>query len=123
MRTHLFVLTAFAALVLGGPGHAQTEINCSTAAQALSISAHAGKILDLRVTHDEMAVVNEIIQGSVGPTFIGYADNIHIYFIEPGNYMLMASVQGCHVAHVLVDESLVVEISAFKASLSERRPS
>ena len=123
MRTHLFVLTAFAALVLGGPGHAQTEINCSTAAQALLISAHAGKILDLRVTHDEMAVVNEIIQGSVGTTFIGHADNIQIYYIEPGNYMLMASVQGCHVAHVFVDESLVVEISAFSASLSERRPS
>lgn len=91
--------------------------------QALSISAHAGKILDLRVTRDEMAVVNEIIQGSVGPTYIGHADNIQIYYVEPGTYMLMASVQGCHVAHVFVDETVVVEVSALWVSADERHAS
>ena len=123
MRMHLTILAAFVGLLLGGPAHAQTEVNCSTAAQALSFSPHAGKMLDLRVTHHEMALVNEIIQGSVGSTYIGHADNIQIYYIEPGNYMLMASVQGCHVAHVFVDETAVVEVAALWVRGGERHAS
>ncbi len=122
MHAHLITLTAIAALMLGGPGHAQTEVNCSTAAQALESSPHAGKILDLRVTHDEMAVVNGIIHGSIGSIYLGHADNIQIYYIEPGNYMLMASVQGCHVAHVFVDGIVFSELASFAARTEESRP-
>ena len=112
MRRHLIVLTVFAGLFAVGPGHAQTEVNCPTAAQALSYSPHAGKVLDLRVTLDEMASVNEIIQGIVGSTHIGDADNNQVFYIEPGNYMLMASVQGCHVAHVFVDHAVLAKAAA-----------
>ena len=76
MRSHLIVLTALAGLLLGAPGHAQTSVNCTTAAQALSFSAHAGKILDLRVTYDDMTIVNGFIRGAVGAPYIGHADNI-----------------------------------------------
>ena len=120
MRMHLIVLSAFGGLLLSGPGYAQTEVNCPTAAQALSTSAHAGKILDLRVTYDEMATVNEINQDAVGSNYIGYADNIQVFYIEPGNYMLMASVQGCHVAHVFVDDAALAIVTALFAPTPDR---
>ena len=123
MRSHLIVLTALAGLLLGAPGHAQTSVNCTTAAQALSFSAHAGKILDLRVTYDDMTIVNGFIRGAVGAPYIGHADNIQIFYIEPGNYMLMASVQGCHVAHVFVDDSALARVSAFAARAEDMRTS
>ena len=123
MRNQLIVLTALAGLLLGAPGHAQTSVNCTTAAQALAASSHAGKILDLRVTYDDMTLVNGFIHGTVGAAYIGHADNIQIYYIEPGNYMLMASVQGCHVAHVFVDDSALARVSAFAARAEETRTS
>ena len=115
MRNHLITLTALAGLLLGAPGYAQTAVNCTTAAQALALSPHAGKVLDLRAAYEEAAIVNEIINSVVGSAYVGHADNIQIYYIEPGNYMLMASVQGCHVAHVFVDDSALATVSAFAA--------
>ncbi len=120
MRTNIIVLAAIVGLLLGtlaavlfaGPSHAQTAINCSTAAQALADSNHAGKQLDLRVTYQDMDTVNDIIRGSVGSSYVGQADNIQIYYLESDNYMLMASVQGCHVAHVFVGEAAFVEYAA-----------
>ena len=107
--------------MLGGPSHAQTAINCSTAAHALAASNHAGKQLDLRVTYEDTDTVNDIIRGSVGSSYVGQADNVQIYYVEPDNYMLMASVQGCHVAHVFVDDSAFVEYAALGGAAYEPR--
>ena len=131
MRTQMIVLAALAGLLLGtlaavlfgGPSHAQTAINCSTAAHALAASNHAGKQLDLRVTYDDMDTVNDIIRGSLGSSKIGQADNIQIYYLESDTYMLMASVQGCHVAHVFVDESAFVEYANLSDTSGESRTS
>ena len=59
-----------------------------------------------------MDTVNDIIRGSVGSSYVGQADNVQIYYVEPDNYMLMASVQGCHVTHVFVDDAGFVEYAA-----------
>ena len=123
MRTHMIMLTTVAGLLLGGPAHAQTAVNCSTAAHALAASNHAGKQLELRVTYEDMDTVNDIIRGSVGSSYIGQADNVQIYYVEPDNYMLMASVQGCHVAHVFVDDSVFVEYAALGGTSYEPRTS
>ena len=131
MRTLMIGLTALAGLalgtlaglLLGGPSHAQTAINCSTAAQALADTNHAGKQLDLRVTYENMDTVNDIIRGSVGSSYVGQADNVQIYYVEPDNYMLMASVQGCHVAHVFVDDLVCVEYAALGGTAYEPRTS
>ncbi len=116
-------LGTLAGLLLGGPSHAQTAVNCSTAAHALAASNHAGNQLDLRVTYEDMDTVNDIIRGSVGSSYVGQADNIQIYYVEPDNYMLMASVQGCHVAHVFVGEAAFVEYAALGGTSYESQTS
>ena len=60
-------------------------------------------------------------QDAVGSNYIGYADNIQVFYIEPGNYMLLASVRGCHVAHVFVDDAALAIVTALFAPLHEKR--
>ena len=43
MRTPMIALAALAGLLLGGPSHAQTAVNCSTAANALADVATQGE--------------------------------------------------------------------------------
>ena len=112
MRTHLILLAALAGILLAGPSRAQTAVNCVTAAEAMAQTGQAGKQLDLRVTYDDIDTVNRVIRGTVGAMYIGRADNIQVFYVEPGTYLLMASVQGCHVSHVFVDGSGIGRLAA-----------
>ncbi len=50
MRTRMILLAALAGVLLGGPSHAQTAVNCTTAAQAMAQTEQAGKRLELKAT-------------------------------------------------------------------------
>ena len=111
----VFGATAMAFLLLLGiaaSAPAQAAYNCTTAARAIQSSDQAGKDLRLKHTYDDIETVTEILRTVGLEPHVGRADTIQVFKIEPDNYMIMASIQGCHVGHVFADESIVSAAAA-----------
>ena len=110
-----FGATALAFSLLFGiaaPASAQTALQCTTAAHAIQSSGQARKKLRLKHTYDNIETVIEILRTVGLESNVGQADTVQVFHIEPGNYMIMASIQGCHVGHVFADESIVIAAAA-----------
>ncbi len=112
MRTKFMVLSALLGLLWAGPSFAQTAIYCSTAADVVGDSNNARNGLRLNDTYTDIGTVNRILGMNGWQSFVGFADTVQVFHIDPDRYMLMASVQGCHVAHVFVEESVVASLKA-----------
>ena len=111
----VFGATALAFLLLLGiaaSASAQTVLQCTTAAHAIQSSDQAGKELRLKHTYDEIETVTEILRTVGLESHVGHADTVQVFHIEPDNFMIMASIQGCHVGHVFADESIVSAAAA-----------
>ena len=125
----VFGATALAFLLLLGiaaSASAQTALNCTTAARAIQSSDQAGKDLRLKHTYDDIETVTEILRTVGLESQVGHADTVQVFHIEPDNYMIMASIQGCHVGHVFADESIVSAVAAIAVASTRsafRRPS
>ncbi len=105
-------------LLFSGPSQAQTAIGCSTAADVLKASERGVEDLRLRYSYADIIAVNEIVLRSVGLAYVGFADTVQVFSLGTGEYMLMASVQGCHVAHNFVDETFVLGLKGLYPDLS-----
>lgn len=106
----VFGATALAFLVLLGvapSASAQTALQCTTASHAIQSSDQAGKQLRLKHTYDDIDTVTEVLMTVGLESHVGHADIVQVFDIAPDNYMIMASIQGCHVGHVFADESIV----------------
>ncbi len=112
MRTNLIVLSALLGLLWAGPSFAQTAIYCSTAADVVGDSNDARNGLRLNDTYTDIGTVNHILETNGWQSYVGFADTVQVFHVDPDRYMLMASVQGCHVAHVFVEESVVASLKA-----------
>ena len=112
LLANFILLGALLGLLWAGPSFAQTATHCSTAADAVGDSIGVGKELRLDSTYGEIDTVDNILVARGWQSFVGFADTVQVFHIEPGRYMLMASVQGCHVAHVFVEESAVARLKA-----------
>lgn len=107
-------------ILFSGPAQAQTAMRCSTAADVLSASQHGIEDLRLRETYADIFAVNEIVWRTVGLAYVGVADTVQVFSLGTGGYLLMASVQGCHVAHDFVDETFVLGLKRLYPDLSRR---
>jgi hypothetical protein len=105
-------------LLLSGPSRAQTAIRCSTAADVLRASERDVEDMRLRYSQTDIFAVNEIVLKSVGLAYLGVADTVQVFSLGAGEYILMASVQGCHVAHDFVDETFVLGLKGLYPDLS-----
>ena len=102
---------AVTVILFSVPSQAQTAIGCSTAADVLRASERSVEDLRLRYTYADNLAVDEIVLSSVGLAYVGVADTVQVFSLGTGVYMLMASVQGCHVAHDIVDETFVLGLN------------
>ena len=110
MRSIIITLGALLGLLFAWPSFAQTALHCSTAVDALKASNEAATELRLSGTYDRIDAVNRILVNTGWESYVGFADTIQIFYITPNRYMLMASVQGCHVDHVFIDETVVAKL-------------
>jgi hypothetical protein len=109
---------ALIGILFSGPSQAQTAIRCSTAADVLRASERSVEDLRLRDSYTDIFAVNEIVLGSVGIAYVGVADTVQVFSLGTGEYMLMASVQGCHIAHNFVDETFILGLKSRFPELS-----
>ena len=86
---------------------AQTALQCTTASHAIQSSGQAGMQLRLKHTYDDINTVTEVLMTVGLESHVGHADTVQVFDMEPDNFMIMASIQGCHVGHVFADESIV----------------
>ena len=112
LLANIFVLSAILGLFWAGPSFAQTATHCSTAADAAGVSNDTRNGLRLNDTYTDIGTVNHILGTNGWQSYVGSADPVQVFRIEPGRYMLMASVQGCHVAHAFVEESVIASLKA-----------
>ncbi len=110
MRSNTILLAALFAVLFSTPSFSQTELDCSTAADVVKHADQRGEELRLYDTYDDIEVVNAVLLESGWEAYVDVADTIQIFTVEPGRYMLMASIQGCHVAHAFVDDSVVARL-------------
>ena len=110
MRSMMMTLGALFGLLLASPSFAQTALNCSTATDVMSTNGEAGKELLLHETYTGSDRVENILLANGLVSHVGAADTVQLFYVEPDRYLLMASVQGCHVAHTFVDRSIVVAL-------------
>ena len=91
------------------PSLAQTSLACTTAVGALEGTKYAGKPLRLLETFSDREAVNEFLATNSRRPHVGGADTIQLFSMGPGHYMVMASIQGCHVAHYFTDDPEVMK--------------
>ena len=106
----VFGATALAFLLQFGivpSASAQTAIQCTTASHVIQSSDQAGKQLHLKHTYNDIDSVTEVLLTVGLESHVNHADTVQVFHMEPDNYMIMASIQGCHVSHVFADESIV----------------
>ena len=107
----VFGATALAFLVLLGvapSASAQTALQCTTASHAIQSSDQAGKQLRLKHTYDDIDTVTEVLMTVGLESHVGHADIVQVFDIAPDNYMIMASIQGCHVGHVFAAATIAM---------------
>ena len=105
-------------ILFSDPSQAQTALRCSTAADVLGASERSAEDLRLRNSYTDIFAVNEMVWRSVGLAYVGVADTVQVFSLGTGEYLLMASVQGCHVAHDIVDETFVLDLKGLYPDLS-----
>ncbi len=110
MRSMIMTLGALFGLLLASPSFAQTALNCSTATDVMGMNGEASKELLLHETYSSTDRVENILLANGLDSHVGAADTVQLFYIAPDRYLLMASVQGCHVAHTFVDRSVVVAL-------------
>lgn len=94
-------------LVVAPSASAQTPLQCTTASHAIQSSGQAGKQLRLKHTYDDIYTVTEVLLTVGLESHVGHADTVQVFDMEPDNYMIMASIQGCHVGRIFADQSIV----------------
>ena len=122
MRSNIIALSVLLGLLWAGPSFAQSAIHCFTAADAVGDSNDAREGLRLNHTYTNIGTVNHILRTNGWQSYVGFADTVQVYYIDPGRYMLMASIQGCHVAHAFVEESALARMKA-TFDVSQTKPS
>ncbi len=110
MRSIMMTLGALVGLLLAGSSYAQTALHCGTATDVMRINGEAGKELHLHETFNAEPRVEDILLAHGLESHVGAADTVQLFFVEPDRYLLLASVQGCHVAHTFVDASIVLAL-------------
>ena len=110
MRSMMMTLGAVVGLLLASSSFAQTALNCSTATDVMRVNGEAGKEIRLHDSFHAVSQVEDILRANGLDSHIGAADTVQLFFIEPDRYLLLASVQGCHVAHTFVDASIVLAL-------------
>lgn len=106
----MMTLGALFGLLLASPSFAQTALNCSTAADVMKISGEAGKELLLHETFSGTDQVENILLANGLESHVGATDTVQLFYVEPDRYLLLVSVQGCHVAHTFVNRSVVLAL-------------
>ncbi len=112
MRSILATFILTMGLAASGGVSAQTAVNCATAAEVAG--RYGGAILALRATFTETAAVGRIVRSLFAVTPLGnaraVADTVQVFHMSPDRYLVVASVQGCHIAHVLANAALVEDL-------------
>ena len=110
MRSIMMTLGALVGLLIASSSFAQTALHCSTATDVMRMNGEAGKQLHLHETFDALRQVENILLANGLEPHVGAADTVQLFFVEADRYLLLASVQGCHVAHTFVDRSIVLAL-------------
>ena len=108
MRSVLATFILVAGLAASGGASAQTAVNCATAAEVAG--RYGGVILALKETFDETASVSRIVRSVFTAAPVDHADTVQVFHMSPDRYLVVASVQGCHLAHVLANAALVEDL-------------
>ncbi len=110
MRSMMMTVGALFGLLLASPSFAQTALYCSTATDVMTMNGEASNELLLHETYSGTDRVENILLANGLESHVGAADTVQLFYVEPDRYLLLASVQGCHVAHTFVDRSVVVAL-------------
>ena len=94
-----------AALLAAGPAWTQTEVGCLTAADVVRESSYRGATLTLYETFVDRDAVDRLVKSRFGAGALDEADMVQVFYLGNGRYLVMASVQGCHVAHMFSDDA------------------
>lgn len=92
-------------LSAAGAAQAQTAVSCQTAAQIVADSPYAGSSLTLQSQYDHPDTVDRLVKGRFGNDLNDRPDLVQVYYLGNGRFLIMASVQGCHVAHEFSDDA------------------
>ncbi len=122
-RTRAGLAAVFAILMVIGlavpsPLPAQTVLSCVTAVGALNGTKYAGRPLRLLETFSDAGAVEEILTTNNADAYVSVADTVQIFSVGTDGFMVMASIQGCHVAHFFTDDPIVMKSEG--AQLAQR---
>lgn len=96
---------AWMLLAAASPAGAQTELACQTAAAIVAASPYAGSALTLSSQYDRQEDVDRLVKVRFGEQLAARPDLVQVYYLGSGRHLVMASVQGCHVAHEFADDA------------------
>ena len=110
MRRFMMTFGAVVGLLLASPTFAQTALHCTTATDVMRMNGEASKQLQLHETFHAVPQVAETLLANGLDSHVGATDTVQLFFVQSDRYLLLASVQGCHVAHTFVDASIVLAL-------------
>jgi hypothetical protein len=84
---------------------AQTEVGCQTAAQIVAQSSFAGSTLTLHEQYDKPEAVERLVSSRFGKALETRPDQVQVCDMGNAHFLIMASAQGCHVAHTFSDDA------------------
>ena len=96
----LFIL----GMLAQGPAAAQTEVDCRTVADILAESLYAGASSRLYATYTDKAQVADLVRSRFGEAAVEKADTVQVFYLGEARYLVMASLQGCHIAHAFTED-------------------
>jgi hypothetical protein len=108
MRSYRLILAGLAGLaaLMPPPVAAATSFNCARASTIIGYTAAGrGVRVELLWGVTEPAKLEALLRRYGWDRLIGEADAMHLNYAVPSRYLLMASKNGCHVAHVFLEEA------------------
>ncbi|MDP6604532.1 MAG: hypothetical protein QGG17_10095 [Rhodospirillales bacterium] len=98
------------ALTLSPPASAQTASACVTALDAIRAAGHPASHLRLMTSTDDADTVERILRERGWSAHLDRSDTVQVFSVGAEVFLLMASVQGCHVVHAFTDASALSEV-------------
>ncbi|HJO68888.1 MAG TPA: hypothetical protein QF804_04310 [Rhodospirillales bacterium] len=97
-------------LTLSPPASTQTASECVTALDAVRAAGRPAAHLRLLASTDDADKVERILRERGWSAYVGRSDTVQVFSVGAEVYLVMASVQGCHVAHALTGASALPEV-------------